>query len=72
MFTFLFIYTIVYDKALWCTAQFNISKCNIKKGYTMYLLEYIMANYSVNRLVSLRPVVLKTTTLKSEQTTSSS
>lgn len=44
-------------KALWCTAQFNISKCSIKKGYTMYSLEYSMANYSVNRLISLRPVV---------------
>lgn len=46
-------------KALWCTAQFNISKCNIKKGYTMFLLEYSTANYSVNRLISLRPVVKK-------------
>lgn len=30
-------------KALWCTALFNISKCNIKKDYTTYLLEYSMA-----------------------------
>lgn len=30
-------------KALWCTALFNISKCNSKKDYTTYLLEYSMA-----------------------------
>lgn len=30
-------------KALWCTVLFNISKCNSKKDYTTYLLEYSMA-----------------------------
>lgn len=34
-------------KALWCTAEFN-NKCNIKKEYTIYVLEYSMSNYSVN------------------------
>lgn len=43
-------------KALWCVAQFNISKCNIKNGYT------ILTGENCGELLneqSLRPVVIK-------------
>lgn len=45
MFTFLF----HLHKAPWCAAQLNICKYNIKKGNTMYLLEYYEATCLVNR-----------------------
>lgn len=52
-----FSFTQYLTKALWCSVQLSISKCNIKNGYTMYLLEYNEISCSVNRFITLRLVV---------------
>lgn len=58
-------------KALWCTALFNISKCNSKKDYTTYLLEYSMAILLSEMTRLLLTCVLKKTKIKLKHATSS-